>query len=208
MDTIHLTNQEQQTVNYYNQQGKGWVEQQSPVSFWAQEIETFKQLLPTGKIIEIGVGAGLEAQLLLNQKTYDYVGIDISPTMLAMAQQRNPEAKFMEASLHELPFSSDTFDGFWAALVFLHVPKNRIDQALLSLTKVLKKNACGFISLKGGYGEETDKETNRFFSYFTSDEFTNILKKHHFIVEKNYERKEIKRIKEHTWLVFFVTYKP
>ena len=205
-----LTKQEQQTVSYYNQHGEAWVDKYSSVnkaSFWTEEIKTLTQLKPTGKLLEIGSGAGVEAQLLC-QKNYNYIGIDISPTLLAIAQQRNPHATFLEASLYDLPFQANEFDIFWAAAVFLHIPKNRLDEALSSLTRVLKRDACGFISLKAGNGEEVDKETNRFFSYFTTEEFTQFLNNHNFVVTHAYEKICTKKTNPQTWLVFFVTYKP
>lgn len=208
MKNHHLTDQEQNTVTYYNEQGNTWVATHSPqnkVSFWAEEMRTLHTMQPSGKLLEIGSGAGVEAETLCS--LYDYTGIDISPTLLHQAQQRNPQARFLEASLYELPFSQCTFDVFWAAAVFLHIPKNRIDRALRSLTKVLKNNACGFISLKGGEGEAIDQTTNRFFSYYHIDEFTTALSRHHFIVEQSYERKQVKREVEQTWLSFFVRYK-
>jgi ubiquinone/menaquinone biosynthesis C-methylase UbiE len=212
IETTTLTAHEQQTVDYYNQHGKTWVEQHFPadkISFYQKEIELFKQLAPSGSLLEIGSGGGVEAHELLKETTYNYVGIDISPTLLATAQQRNPSAKFMEASVYNLPFTAGSFDAFWAAAVFLHVPKNRMDEAFVSLTTVLKPGACGFISLKAGEGEHVENETNRFFSYFTTQEFTQILSKYNFVVTQTYQkvRMSLKNTPQ-PWLIFFITYKP
>jgi SAM-dependent methyltransferase len=205
MQKADLTAVEQQTVEYYNQQGKEWSNQHQTTNFFEQEIKNFSQFLPNGKILEIGAGAGNEAQILC-QMGYDYVGTDISTGLLDLAKKANPGTPFFEASVYDLAFAPNTFDGFWAAAVLLHVPKARIDEAFDSLKTVLKSGAYGFISLKAGESEGVDNVTNRFFSYYTSDEFTEILKKHNFSVEKCYEKIAAKRIKSQTWLNFFVRY--
>ncbi len=119
----------------------------------------------------------------------------------------SPGANLVKASLYNLPFSPHAFDGFWAANVYLHVPKNRIDEAFESLKKVLKPGGVGFISLKAGEGEEIDEETGRFFAYYSLDEFKHILKRHNFVILEEIIRTEAKRIKKHTWLCFWVVYK-
>lgn len=207
MNTAPLTDQEQKTLQYYNQTGHAWIEEQKVPSFWIQEIETFASLLPFGTILEVGAGAGKEASLLC-QKGYDYIGTDISPTMIKYALTLNPGATILHLSLYDLTvFRSNTFDGFWAAAVFLHVPKERLDEAFTPLKNVLKPGAIGCITLKKGAGEEID-QTGRFFSYFTHDEFAARLEKHDFIIELSYERSGIKQITTYTWLVFFVKYMP
>jgi len=48
----------------------------------------------TKKIIELGCGTGIHAQLLF-QKGYDITGVDISEGMIERAKERNPELHFI-----------------------------------------------------------------------------------------------------------------
>lgn len=202
-----LAPQEQQTINYYESQGQEWLAQQNTQSFWTAEMEIFTKLLPVGNILELGAGDGKDAQHLITHG-YGYTGIDLSEVFLTIAKKNNPGANFVQTSLYDLPFQPASFDGFFAAAVFLHVPKNRIDQAMNALKQVLKPNAIGFISLKEGFGESVDETTERFFAYYQADEFKEILAKHNFSIIQITSRVEAKRVKIHSWISFFVTYQP
>jgi SAM-dependent methyltransferase len=54
-----------------------------------------------GLVVDLGCGSGIWAELLLAE-SYDVLGVDLSPGMLALARRRAPEATFLEASLHEV----------------------------------------------------------------------------------------------------------
>ncbi|MEB3292017.1 MAG: class I SAM-dependent methyltransferase, partial [Synechococcales bacterium] len=54
--------------------------------------------LPTGRIVELGCGSGLTAEILQGAG-YGVWGVDISAAMVAMAQSRVPMAEFRVASL-------------------------------------------------------------------------------------------------------------
>jgi SAM-dependent methyltransferase len=50
------------------------------------------------RILEIGCGSGNIARRMLDHG-FDYLGMDISPEMLAIAQQQLPQGQFMEADM-------------------------------------------------------------------------------------------------------------
>lgn len=139
--------------------------------------------MPKGKIIEIGSGGGRDAQMLISMG-YDYIGTDVSQTLLEVAQENNPGARFVYQSVYELNFPNEKFDGFWTAATLLHIPKSRIDEALQSIKNVLKDDAVGFISLKEGEREEIvdQYEGKRFFAFYSMEEFEEVLKRNNFEV--------------------------
>jgi len=103
--------------------------------------------------------------------------------------------------VHDLDFPAGEFDGFWAAAVLLHIPKERIDEALKKIKKVVKPSGVGFISVKQGEGEKTDEATGRWFAYYGQDEFTDVLRKNGYkVLEAGIRPTE----GETTWLTFFV----
>ncbi len=71
---------------------------------------------------------------------YDYVGTDASEGLIKIAQSRNPTANFKHMSVHNLDFPQNEFDGFLAAAVLLHTPKDRIKAALDRIRAVIKSN--------------------------------------------------------------------
>ncbi|PSB54195.1 class I SAM-dependent methyltransferase [Chamaesiphon polymorphus] len=61
------------------------------------EILTARQI-PTGLIVDLGCGSGLLTELL-ERDGYRVLGIDISPAMISIAQERVPTAEFRIESL-------------------------------------------------------------------------------------------------------------
>ncbi|MBP9691358.1 class I SAM-dependent methyltransferase [Candidatus Woesebacteria bacterium] len=202
---MKLTPQEQETIDAYDQNAAAWAGSRNQKGVWGNEKKKFFEYLPSGKIIEIGSGSGRDAQELIAHG-YEYIGTDISKGLLEIAKKRNPHASFSLQSVYNLDFPDGTFDGFWASAVLLHIPKNRIDEALQHLKRILKDGATGFISLKKGDGEKmvdgdhVGIDYKRFFSFYEQPEFTEILQRNHFEILETY-------VFDHSnkkWLAFFV----
>ncbi len=105
-----------------------------------------------------------------------------------------------------MDFPDNTFDGFWASAVLLHIPKDRIDEALGRLHSVVKNGGVGFISIKQGEGQKVEEDDmnrghKRLFAYWQDDEFQNTLKRNNFEIIENRVRPTNERT---TWLVYFV----
>lgn len=118
---------------------------------------------------------------------FDYTGIDASEGMLAIARERVKHGVFQVGDFYHLDFPDDTFDGFWAAASFLHVPKNQIDVVLQEARRILKDGGIGFVSLKQkttideGYIKETKAGgIERYFAFYAKDEIEGILQRNQF----------------------------
>lgn len=196
------TDTEKQTVGYYDREAENWASAHrgfEEKSYWENEMAKFHELLPSGKVLEIGSGTGKDASALIKMG-YNYTGTDASEVLLKIAKKRNPDAKFEHMPVHDLDFPDGEFDGFWTAATLLHIPKNRIDGALTSIKRVVKPGGVGFISMKGGAGERTDPETGRWFAYYSQDGFGEVLKRNGFeIVDQTTRQGE-----KDWWLVFYV----
>lgn len=201
---MKLTPQEEQTIEAYNQNASVWAQSRNKKKYWMEEKQKFHRYVPSGKILEVGSGGGRDAKDLI-ALGYEYIGTDISQGLLEEAKKNNPQAKFLLQSVYDLDFPSETFDGAWVCATLLHMPKNRIDTALQSIYKVLKKGAVIFITLKKGEGErwvEGDHaglNYKRYFSFYEDNEFRKILIKNNYSVIESYET----RHSDKPWLVFF-----
>lgn len=176
-----LTQPEIITKESYDSVSQKWHDTHSTSRFWGENFDKFFELLPEGKLLEIGCGAGRDAQELIAQG-YDYVGTDISKAQIEQARKNNPGAIFEQASLYDLNFP-EQFDGFWAAAVLIHVPKSRIDEALEAIKRNIKTKAIGFLAMKEGDGERVESKdyldnTQYFFAYWQRDEFRKVLECH------------------------------
>lgn len=190
------------TVSYYDEEARNWSDSHGgddTDSWWAKEMKTFHEYLPTGSVIEIGAGAGKDAESLI-KLGYDYTGTDASIGLLELAEKRNPGARFFQKYVHELEPSLGTFDGFWASAVLLHIPREEIEESLNAISSILVTEGIGFITMKEGGGERIDPQTGRLFSYYSEEEFTQHLNNTGFSVLKSEKRITTKD----SWLIFYV----
>lgn len=197
-----LSKNEEITKQTYDRLAASWSASHISQGFWQDEMSIFNEYLPKGTILEVGAGGGRDARELL-ALGYDYLGTDISGPLLEQARRLNPAAKFKEVSLYDLNFKKK-FDGFWCAAVLLHIPKDRINEALEAIKKNLKPGAIGFIAMKPGKGQELrtrNTEDSRLFAYWEKAEFLKVLEKNGLSVLKC-DLKEVSP--ERAWLTYIV----
>ncbi len=167
-------------------------------------MDRFEELLPNGNVLETGAGGVRDVKELI-AKGYDYTGIDVSQALLKVAKKVNPKATFLQKSVYDLDFPEDTFDGFWASAVLLHVPRDRIDEVLSNLHRVVRNGGIGFISIKQGKGQKFEEyepqKLPRLFVYWQDRKFQKVLKRNNFEL---IEKRVIPMSERTTWLVYFV----
>lgn len=203
-----LLPEEQTTIETYDKVAEIWSSTHHQEDFWAVEMKRFNELLPTGRILDIGCGGSRDAFGLL-ALGFEYVGTDISVALLSIAKKDHPHQRFYKQSVYELSFpDSEKFDGFWCSAVLLHIPRKRMNEALARVRSVIKQDAIGFISLKDGVGEKLEAETwingeihKRFFSYWSRDEFSQTLTKNGFGIIDYIYRPDSEKTR---WHCFFV----
>src|SRR4029077_1642149 len=83
-------------IEYWNS-----YEQRKPGRYYHEEIaRIYKFIVPPGRrVLELGCGAG---DLLAALAPSYGVGVDFSPSMVALAQERHPELKIVLGDVHEL----------------------------------------------------------------------------------------------------------
>lgn len=199
------TPKEQKTVSYYDRQAQQWASEHGghgERSYWEKQMARFKELLPQGRVLEIGSGAGTDAKALINLG-YGYTGTDASKGLIEVASERNPGAVFINEAVEDLSFPAGSFDGYWTAATLLHIPKGQIDVVMQKIKGTCKAGAVGFISLKEGQGEKEDTNTGRWFAYYSEEEFRSVLERNGFGVI-GFEVREETRPGQPNWLCFFV----
>lgn len=202
-----LSDEEQQTLVAYNQIAEEWAKTQAD-GFWLSEYKTFAGYLPTGKIIDLGCGAGRDCKWFL-VNGYKLIGIDISPKMIELAKSNNPQGEFFVKSFYQLGDLREKFDGFWAACSFLHVPKEKIADVIIKVKQLLNPGAIGFIAIKEGGQEKSVEWQNsgqkRFFFFYSQDEFAHILTNAGFEILKHDKRPPGPKFpQDGTFLTYFI----
>lgn len=93
--------------------------------------------LAIGKVLEIGIGSGLNLPFYNADKVDKVIGIDPSPEMWKLNKwQGDIEVEFNEASAEELDFEKETFDSVVCTYTLCTIPSAQ--KALSEIKRVLK----------------------------------------------------------------------
>ena len=88
-------------------------------------IDIFVRLsgLPAGaRIVDLGCGSGVFTDLL-RRRGYQCVGVDLSPTLIAMARANFSGIEFRTGDIERLSFPDSSFDGVLLSGVLHHLPE-------------------------------------------------------------------------------------
>ncbi len=97
---------------------------------------------PGARILDIGVGTGLIAGLILEMANCEVVGIDVSPNMLSKAkiklEKYKDRVKLYEMNVCDLKLDPNSFDAAFASFAVHHVPNEMKTAAFKKIHDILK----------------------------------------------------------------------
>jgi len=133
-----------------------------------------------GPICDLGCGPGQIARYL-HRKGVPTLGVDLSPNMIAEAQRLNPEIHFHVGNMLSLPDEDNSWGGIAAFYCIIHIPRERVVDALREMKRILKPN--GVLLIAFHIGEEIkhldewwEKSVNVDFAFYAPDEMETWLK--------------------------------
>lgn len=151
-----LTEEELHTIQSYEEEAQRKEIDDSPLEVGSFEIRTFARMRPNGRVVDIGCGHGRFVPLLaeLSIARERYKGIDPSPAQVALGKEIYPHVDFEVGDIYGLGDKYPAyFDGFWCCCMLMHIPRDKLAQALVSLRKSLKQHAVGIVVAYCGEGE-------------------------------------------------------
>lgn len=94
------------------------------------------------RILDHGCGAGRFTVRLMSSLTgKEAFGVDVSPTMVKMANALNSRAKFQVVAPSKLPFPNGFFHCIWSCTVLQHIPDSELDACITELRRVAAPGA-------------------------------------------------------------------
>jgi ubiquinone/menaquinone biosynthesis C-methylase UbiE len=172
-----LTKKEKSTINYYDKHAKEWNKRHKSGHLFDGQRKKLMTLVPEGKVLEIGVGPGRDAEVLIKHFGIEnYVGIEPAEGLQRIALKRNQEAKIFKKSIYDLDFPEDYFNAFWASAVLIHIPKSKLENVLKKIKRAMKRGAYGYISMLEGNEDMEKSREGRYFSLWKKSEFEQRLK--------------------------------
>lgn len=141
-----------------------------------------------GPICDLGCGPGQIARYLHRQGV-ETLGVDLSPRMVAEAQRLNPDIPFHQGNMLCLPDADNSWGGIAAFYCIIHIPRERVVDALREMKRVLKPGGLLLVTFHIGnevkhIDEWWEKPVNLDFAFYQSAEMEIWLK------ETGYELKE------------------
>jgi SAM-dependent methyltransferase len=155
-----------------------------------------------GVICDMGCGPGQIARYL-HSKGVKVCGVDLSPAMVQQAQGLNTDIPFQRGDMLALNDVADnSYGGIAAFYSIVHIPRQKVVQALQELKRVLRPK--GMLLLTFHIGQEIkhldeflDKEVSLDFIFFETEEVKSYLAEAGFELEEAIERDPYSEEVEH-----------
>ena len=119
------------------------------------EMEAFTSALPEkAKVLDAGSGTGIPVARHLVASGFEVVGIDLSKTMLSVAQKNVPGATFRRMNMVDIDFPPESFDGVISTYAIIHVPREEHAGIFRSFHTILKPGGVMLVSVAAWAWEE------------------------------------------------------
>lgn len=165
-----------------------------------------------GPVCDMGCGPGQIARYLHRQGV-STLGVDLSARMVAEAQRLNPKIHFHQGNMLALPDADQSWGGIAAFYCIIHIPREKIVDALREMKRVLKPGGSLLLSFHIGdevkhLDEWWDKPVNLDFSFFQPAEMENWLKEARFDLEETLVREPNPDVEVATRRAYMFALKP
>lgn len=136
-------------------------------------LAAFIAALPEGaRVLDLGCGPGTSARHMVRAGCV-VDALDASAEMIGLASAIEGVTA-RQASFDDVSGTA-IYDGVWANFSLLHAPRADMPRHLRAIHTALKPGGLFHIAVKEGSGEHRDR-INRFYTYYTEAELTDLLK--------------------------------
>lgn len=109
--------------NYANDYDTGWRGTKS-ARFYDDLIKTL-EIKQGDSILDIGCGTGTVLKFISDRTNIKGFGIDLSPQMLEVAKEKNPNFDFTEGDCTNLPYENNSMDVVMTCMAYHHFADQR-----------------------------------------------------------------------------------
>lgn len=165
-----------------------------------------------GPICDLGCGPGQIARYLHRQGV-EALGVDLSPKMVAEAQRLNPEIPFHQGDMLALPDRDESWGGIAAFYCIIHIPRERVVDALREMKRVLRPGGILLVTFHIGdeikhLDEWWEKPVNLDFAFYQPEEMEAWLKAAGFALEATLVREPNPEVEVATRRAYLFARKP
>ncbi len=161
------------TIGYYNRNADQYFNNTVNVDMSECCDRFLKCVVPSGRIIDIGVGSGRDIKYFMD-RGYVAEGIDASEEMCRLASDYSGAEVICKRIQDWHP--QKKYDGIWVNASLLHLTLTEIEEFICLASDYLHPNGVVYISMKKSIqtGPDTDR---RFFTDFSEEKVQQIVAK-------------------------------
>ena len=165
-----------------------------------------------GPICDLGCGPGQIARYLYRQGV-PTLGVDLSPRMVTEAHRLNPEIHFHQGNMLALPDEDNSWGGIAAFYCIIHIPREKIVDALREMKRVLVPGGTLLITFHMGdeikhLDDWWEKPVNLDFAFFQPEEMENWLKEARYELQETLVREPNPEVEVATRRAYIFAQKP
>jgi SAM-dependent methyltransferase len=159
------------TNDYYSKNSEQFIE--STLNIDMELIyQEFLPLIPKeGSILDAGCGSGRDSKYF-SKMGYKVTAIDNCEDFINHVKTY-PGIEAIKLGFDEVDYTN-RFDGIWACASLLHVPQEKMQEAIVKLFNSMKTNGIFYASFK--YGNFSGERNGRIFSDMDEEQFDLIIK--------------------------------
>ena len=176
-------------------------------------LDGFAELVEdTGVVVDLGCGPGQVAAYLAVRGVAAR-GVDLSPGMIARAQQRHPHLSFQVGDMRDLAFDDESLAGIAAFYSILHIPRDDVPAVLGELHRVLRRGGLLLVAFHLGDRIEHVEEflgepVSLDFVFFTTPEMERHLNAQGFELLASHERDPYPVVEAQTRRAYLLARRP
>jgi SAM-dependent methyltransferase len=140
------------TLGFYDREAETYADHRLPRREGPLD-EFLNRLRPGASILELGCGAGQDAEVML-AAGFDVIPTDGSPGLAAQAEKRL--GRPVRVMRFEALEAVESYDAVWANACLLHVPEDALSAVLSRAWRALRPGGLIFASYKAGAGGDRD----------------------------------------------------
>jgi len=153
-----------------------------------REIEHITRAVSAGgTILEVGCGPGIPNAKYLSEN-YEVTGVDLSASMIRLAEANAPRADFIEGDITQVSFPDDSFDGIVAFYSLFHVPRSDHSELFRRFARWLRPGGAILVTVAEkddgpGYTEDDFFDVTMYWSNFSPAHYRDLLEALGFQIE-------------------------
>lgn len=166
----------------------------------------------SGVVVDVGCGPG-QVAAYLTDRGVTTIGVDLSPGMIACAQERHPHLDFLVGNMRHLPFEDESLAGVTAFYSIIHIPRDDVPAVLAEWHRKLRRGAPLLLAFHQG---DSVNHVNEFlgepvcldFVFFTTHEMETYLTTQGFDLLSTSERGPYPNVEAQTERVYVLARRP